>query len=144
MALSLQYFWRDKVGCTADGSAYEGENLLNTGHEKQLPAITIYILLFAGFHFGSQAEIADLHGHVVGKENVTELEVSVNDSLGMEVRQAFNNLLGDCAHFFLAEVLLAPQVLRQTLRVKKMTTFKPRPLKVARQPYITRKKIARI
>ena len=68
--LALEDFGGDVVGGAADG----------------------FLLLAFKFQSRSQPEVAQLDLHFIVQEQVSELEVSVNDAVGDEVLKTLNNL----------------------------------------------------
>jgi len=77
-------------------------------------------LLFLGsLRSSRQAEIAYLYDHVVCEENVSELQVAMDDTFAVEVSQAGHDLLSNVAHLLFGQVLLSAQVLGKALWKKK-------------------------
>ena len=73
---TFEHFWSNIVRSTANGPL----------------ALTIKL------QFGSQTEIANFDLHLVVKEEVTEFEISVDDSVTMEVLDGQANLVDIALH----------------------------------------------
>ena len=91
--LSLEHFRGDIVGRTADRSL----------------ALTIELKL------GCQTEITDLNLHLVVEEEVTELEISMNDAMTVKVFDSCADLIDVTLDFELVEALTTAQQLVQRL-----------------------------
>lgn len=76
-ALALQNLWRDVVRCATNGALF----------------LSVVVQL------GSQAEIAKFDLHLVVKEQVTQLQVSVDDPVRMEVLESMDDLQSVALNF---------------------------------------------
>ena len=84
---TLKYFRCNVVGCSADGTLF----------------LSIEVKL------GSQSEVAELDLHLVVDEQVAEFEVTMNNSVGVQVFECVDNLHGVALHFELVQSLPPPQ-----------------------------------
>lgn len=92
-SLAFEYFWCDVVGCAANSS----------------------LLLAIEVQFGCQAEITQFRLHFVVQEDVAELKVSVDDSVVVQVLDAFENSDRNEDYFLLCESLPSSQHFVQTV-----------------------------
>lgn len=87
--LSFEHLWSDIVGSTADGS----------------------LALAVEFEFRGETEISDLNLHLVVKEEVTELEISMDDSVTVEVLDSAANLVDVALDFQFVQTLASTKKL---------------------------------
>lgn len=107
------------VGDHADGPVVDfvavATVLENLGSEVVRSSTNCSFLLALVEDLGSEAEVADFKTHSVGQEEVSKLEVAVNDLARMDVLHCQDELVDIVAGFHLVESLAALDQVRQRL-----------------------------
>ena len=91
--LAFKHFWCNVIGCSANGSL----------------ALTIEL------KFGSQTEVTNLYFHFVVQEQVSELEVSVDNAMSVQVLHGRTDLSDVTLNFKLMETLASAKEFVETL-----------------------------
>ena len=89
---------RPDIGLEAVGGARR-----DLGRDEVWRAAHGEVLLVRLVQLGGQAEVADLHVHVLGEQQVGEGEVAVQDAVRVQVEHAVHHLLQVVARFVLAQ-----------------------------------------